>query len=239
MSSKAFTGKTCVYCLGEGISSSPDHVVARAFFPKEQRSGIPKVPACENCNNKKSALETYLTTVLPFGGRHEKSAQILTNQVPKRLDRNRKLRKQLAESFKSDIVVSSEGYIQVAKTFHVDASKIEELYKLIVKGLCWCEFKLLLPPETSDLEVGIVGPEFAPFIDNMMKMNGKQKCHKKLAEGLFQYEGVQATDNDLITIWKMSLYNTVFGDALDLSSRAYTWYASTGPIGKVLPIGSK
>lgn len=237
MSSKAFKAKTCVYCLREGTSSTADHVVAKKFFPNELRDGIPKVPACQDCNNKKSSLETYLTAVLPFGGRHEKSVEILSDQVPKRLNRNPKLLAQLAGSYKSNTLITSEGYFQTAKTLHIDANKIEELYRFIVRGLCWSEFKLLLPPSDSELEVGLLVPEVAALIDSMLAMKAKQKCHKKIAGGLFECEGAQAVDNDLLTIWKMTLYNVVFADYADLNMKAYVWYASTGPTGKLLPIG--
>lgn len=43
--SKAFKGKTCVYCGGTDMSSTEDHVFARQFFPEERRAGLPKVPA--------------------------------------------------------------------------------------------------------------------------------------------------------------------------------------------------
>jgi hypothetical protein len=56
--SKKYKGKTCVYCATEK-SSCPDHVIAREFFPIDERSNLPKVPSCVSCNNKKAKLEHY------------------------------------------------------------------------------------------------------------------------------------------------------------------------------------
>jgi hypothetical protein len=236
--SKAFQGKTCVYCTVEGISSTPDHVVARGFFPTEQRHGIPKVPACQSCNNTKSGLETYLTAVLPFGGRHTKSAEILAELAPKRLDRNRKLARELAGSWNSSISISSEGYLQLQHTFNVDADKIEQLYRFIVRGLCWSEWQLLLPETHSEIQVGFLTLDGARLVESLLRGNAKRRCQGMIAAGLFQYEGAQAVDNDLITVWKMSLYGVTFSDGKDSNVRSSLCYASTGPIGKVLPIGS-
>ena len=65
--SKRFRDKPCVYCLTNPSTTTGDHVFAREFFPEAARANLPKVPACESCNNEKSHLEHYLTAVLPFG----------------------------------------------------------------------------------------------------------------------------------------------------------------------------
>jgi hypothetical protein len=63
--SKKFRGKKCVYCCA-AVSVTADHVFARELFLKSRRANLPKVPACNACNQKKSVLEHYVTTLLPF-----------------------------------------------------------------------------------------------------------------------------------------------------------------------------
>jgi 5-methylcytosine-specific restriction endonuclease McrA len=75
--SKKFKGKTCAYC-GEREAITGDHVFAREFFLPSDRADLPQAPICGECNNEKSKLEHYLTTVLPFGGRHPASAENLS-----------------------------------------------------------------------------------------------------------------------------------------------------------------
>ena len=67
---KKHKGKPCAYCF-ERLSETADHVFARNFFLPSARANLPQVPACSLCNAQKSALEHYLTSVLPFGGRHK------------------------------------------------------------------------------------------------------------------------------------------------------------------------
>ncbi len=62
--SKRFRDKPCDYCLTNPSTATGDHVFAREFFPEAARANLPKVPACESCNNEKSRLEHYLTAVL-------------------------------------------------------------------------------------------------------------------------------------------------------------------------------
>ena len=235
--SKAFKGRTCVYCTVDGSSTTADHVLAREFFPADCRHGIPKVPSCNSCNNAKSHLEHYLCTALPFGGRHKRSAEILTELVPRRLERNQKLKVEFTGGLSSGASVSRAGHIQPRKTFNVDADKIVQLYEFIVRGLCWSEWQLLLPKSISEIQVGLLTSDGAEIADRLLNLNSKRRSHGLVADGLFQYEGVQAVDNDLITIWKMSLYGVEFADAENSKEHAFVFYASSGPIGKVLPIG--
>jgi hypothetical protein len=90
---KKYRGRMCVYC-GKETATTDDHVFPRQFFLKADRADLPKAPACDRCNNKKSGFETYLTTVLPFGGRHPQ-AVASAEQVPRRLAKHPNLAKTL------------------------------------------------------------------------------------------------------------------------------------------------
>ena len=58
----------CVYCGKR--ATTDDHVFAAKFFLERERGNLPKVPACQKCNNEKSHLEDYLMVVLGFGAMH-------------------------------------------------------------------------------------------------------------------------------------------------------------------------
>src|SRR5262245_57126728 len=93
---KKFRDSTCVYCATRPATTE-DHVFALAFFLVARRGNLPKVPACDTCNNAKSKLEHYLATVLPFGGRHADAADNAQQEVvQRRLDKNPVLHRNLA-----------------------------------------------------------------------------------------------------------------------------------------------
>jgi hypothetical protein len=50
--SKKFKDKTCPYCGGAGISTTGDHIFARAFFLNARRANLPQVAACDACNDE-------------------------------------------------------------------------------------------------------------------------------------------------------------------------------------------
>jgi len=93
--SKRFKGKICVYCVKNLSTNQGDHIFAREFFLPNRRQNLPKVPACKQCNGDKSKLEHYLTSILPFGGRHG-DARSNIELVPKRLAKNARLRETIA-----------------------------------------------------------------------------------------------------------------------------------------------
>ena len=80
----------CVYCTTNLSTNNGDHIFAREFFLPNQRGNLPKIPACKPCNDGKSRLEHYLTSVLPFGGRR-KDARLNLERVPDRLANNASL----------------------------------------------------------------------------------------------------------------------------------------------------
>jgi hypothetical protein len=135
--SKRFKGKTCVYCAAAPSTRTGDHVFAREFFIDVRRRNLPKVPACEACNNEKSKLEHYLTAVLPFGGRHADSTENLSTLVTPRL------------AGQGQIWSREGGLIVPVRTLPVDGEKIGRLFEFITKALLWHHWKVILEETTA------------------------------------------------------------------------------------------
>lgn len=204
MGSKRYKNKLCVYCANRQ-SVTADHVFAREFFLPNHRGNHPQVPACEPCNNSKSTLEHYLTTILPFGGRHRDSLETLTSLVPKRLAKNQKLRRNLAS--RSNRVWSIEnGICQRATAVPLKAGNIERLFGLIAKGLAWHHWKIYFTEE-HELETLILtqaGQQF--FEQSIFRLNAAQRVQINLGGGAIQYEGIQGVDCPHVTVWRFTIY---------------------------------
>lgn len=202
--SKAYKGKTCVYCAGPGCSSTGDHVLAREFFPEDRRDGLPKVPACEPCNQAKSQLEHYLTTVLPFAGRHPDAHRVLTTMVPRRLAKNRKLHSQLAASQERAWIMRG-GMLHPSATLPLDAQKLEGLVRYIVRGLTAYHWNTVIPAAYA-VGVGVWTEEGERLILPMLPSRGKAVARERWGNGAFEYDGVQAVDDPYLSIWRLRLY---------------------------------
>lgn len=199
--SKKYRGKHCVYCVGGLSTRSGDHIFARKFFLDERRDDLPKAPCCKPCNDKKSALEHYLTTVLPFGASHADALENLTQQVPPRLRKNLKLYKHLYLHQEDVFIKDNSGLLIPHSTIPIDVTKLEELFVLITKALANHHFQI------KEHERVFFKPTLdVPNINGYFNGNAKSKIEKNIGSGTIVYRAIQAADNDKISAWEYTVY---------------------------------
>ena len=205
--SKRFKGKTCPYCARAGVSTAPDHVFAREFFPKDKRNNLPQVPACDACNGDKSTLEHYLTAVLPFGGRHADSGHVLAVMAPPRLEKNRKLRGDLARGV-TDRLEDVGGLMVPTMAVPFDIGKLERLCGLIARGLALFHFGAVIPADCH-VHAGAVTPDGERALtDTLLSLHGNRVI-KSIGDSAFEYEGLQSIAGPHLTVWRFKIYGGI------------------------------
>lgn len=191
--SKRFKREICAYCA-KATAITGDHIFAREFFPASRRDNLPQAPVCAACNNSKSKLEHYLTTVLPFGGRHSDASTNLAEMVPKRLGKNLKLHRQLAEG-------------HTGSAIPIDGEKLEQLFRFIARGLVWFHWRVYVDDATHAVRSLTAHQEFAQALDgSIFKKNARARVHENIGNGAFIYEGIQGLDDPALTFWRFSMY---------------------------------
>ncbi|MFL9841725.1 hypothetical protein ABS767_12185 [Sphingomonas sp. ST-64] len=226
--SKRHRGKTCVYCAGPGISDSADHVFSREFLPVEHRGNMPKVPACTPCNRAKSDLEHYLSAVLPFGGRHAGSSEMLEAEVPRRLAKNPRLHRELATG-QQTIWVEQNGVILPTLAIPFDGTKLDALFAMLARGLAFHHFGVVIP-STHFIGAGTLARVGEQAMEGLLALNAKVRVAVSVGDGLLDYEGAQGVGDPALTIWRFRLYGGVMladGDAP--GERLTTIWASSSP----------
>lgn len=186
-------------------------MIAREFFLQNRRRSTPKAPACEKCNGSKGALEHYLTTVLPFGGRHSDALVNLSTMVPKRLSKNAALHRELATGMKQGalFLLDRDGSWGHPMTLPFDPRRLERLFAMISQGLAWFHWGVLLPDGYS-LIAGIFSDRGAAFFeDKLFRTRAKARVYQALGGDTFVYEGMQADGDPNLTIWRFSIYGGV------------------------------
>lgn len=227
MGSKAYKGKTCIYCV-QSKSSTADHVIARSFFLPEKRQGIPKVPACKTCNGRKSKLEHYLTAVVPFGGRHPDSERALVEQVSARLEKNRKLAQELRDGWKPTKQSASGDDGGPDVTLPFDSERFVEYMEMVVRGLAWHYWNLLFERDCT-VQCATVSEQGAQLMSALYK-NGKHRDRiaEQFADGAFVFEAIRSTEGDQFTVWRMQFYGIILsGDSDSPQERSGEVYAIT------------
>ncbi|WP_261509130.1 HNH endonuclease [Burkholderia multivorans] len=207
--SKKYLNKTCAYCGADRSSTTADHVIARLFFHEEDRSNLPKVPACARCNNLKSQLELYVLSVMPLGGLQPKAGDMLRNFVDRRLQKNNALRTTLAVGARHRLFWSIESGWQEGMTMPFDSEKLTELSRLIAQGLAWHHWRLQLAPE-ADIRANMFSAEGEAHWQKVWKHpSWTEHVCATLGNGEFSYRGVRARDSSMTSLWQM----TYFGGA--------------------------
>jgi hypothetical protein len=201
--SKKYRGKPCAYCGAK--ATGPDHVIGRGFFLPQDRDGLPQVPSCDVCNRKKSALETEMMALLPFGGRHPAALVNLRDMVPHRLKNNQRLHGRLRQNHDRVWAEDDSGLVVSMMTLPVDAERLLKLYEWIARGLLWFHWHVLLT-NGHDATVMALGQAGDEYFDNLFSRRAAARVSENLKNGTFQYEGAQAVDDPFVTIWRLSLY---------------------------------
>lgn len=207
VASKRFKNIDCVYCM-EQKSVAGDHVFAREFFLPADRDNLPQVPTCEECNNKKSTLEHYLTALLPFGGRHAQSSDNLSQLVPGRLKKNEKLLREL-QSRQTTAAVVEDGNETEVTALPIREGTIEELFRYIVRGLAWHHWGTYIFPQ-SNVEVSALTPDGATlFEQHLFSLRSNNRVLVNLGNGTVIYEGMQGVDAPQISVWRFRMYGGI------------------------------
>jgi hypothetical protein len=165
---------------------------------------------------------------LPFGGRHSNALGNLTANVPKRLERNRKLHRVLAAGQTRVWSRESSGLLVNATALPLDGERLEQLVGLIVRGLMFHHWGVALG---SDMQVDTLSltKRGEAFFDQYAKLSAKQRIANDIGDGALVYEGAQGVDNDAVSFWKLSLYGGVRMVSGDAKHSMSSFGVMTGP----------
>ncbi|WP_196157181.1 HNH endonuclease [Reinekea sp. G2M2-21] len=203
--SKKYKGKLCVYCCNE-TASTADHVFPRELFKIEKRDGIPKVPACKSCNNSKSKIEHYLASVLPFAGNHEDSVETLSTEVPKRLRKNLKLRRELQSKYTYKNILYEDGDVENRMLIEFDYDALEQFIQYIGKALLYYHWDVYLPSD-YDIFAFLPAKEGMDFVKQLFGLSSNKKVTYALGNDTVRYIGTMSESEDGLSVWAIQIFN--------------------------------
>lgn len=216
--SKRFRNKKCVYCNQRDSSRTGDHVFPRALFLVNRRDYLPKVPCCTKCNNQKSQLESNLVTILPFGANHSDALENLTTHIPKRLEKKVRLHKKLRASMNQIFIKHKSGILEPTMTIELDVKQLFELFNYITKGLAYFHFNIRFNSSHS-----VKSLNANPILNSFFNGAVQNHIEQNLGNGTIWYRGIQAKDNEFLTMWEYRIYGGLnFLDQLSGDINSYT-----------------
>jgi hypothetical protein len=202
---KALGGNLCAYC-GERPATTEDHVIGRNFFPVHLRSNLPKVPACSDCNGRKSNYERYAMAVFPFGSEHHAAQDILRTKVKLRLEKDQRLLRQLQQSQKDVTVVNPDGSTDTTIAIRLDDEQTLNLFGMIIRGLLWHHWRSPLPSSHVVRLFWLTDHELGLFRKFILSLSPDQFQDVSLANGTFWYQFTRNPDDPFFTAWILGIY---------------------------------
>lgn len=220
--SKQYKGKTCVYCARPGTSSTGDHVVARSFFSVDERDNLPQVPTCAPCNSTKSALETYLTALLPQGARHKDDVSDYWTESRRRIAKNQKLYRELKAGAATLSRVDETGKPVTDTMFPIDSDKLLDLSKFIAKGLLFHHWTVIVPKDQIVHSQFMNEASESNFSDQIRRIRTlvanlpltdvvRTTGLIHLGRQTVTYEGFFSPLDEPLSIWRLNFYRARLG----------------------------
>lgn len=209
MASKKYRNKTCVYCGQAAVAETADHVVAREFFSMDARADLPKVPACRDCNNRKSQLEHYVLSVLPMGGVHSGAPAAIVNQVGPRLAKNAALQRALLAGQRDRAIMTPDGRWWQGMSLPFEAERLATLGCYIALGLAWHHWRVQIAPSALANARSFTAAGTRFFEDMWDRLDAGGRIAHNWGNGVFEYRGVRVRTNPRVTLWQMSFFGGV------------------------------
>lgn len=204
-------------------------MLARQLVLEAHRDGLPKVPACLSCNNKKSELEAYVSAVLPFGGRHSGAAAALEG-VERRLAGNRRLERELGAGYGPAIDQIDGFRVALTGSIPFDSGKLEVLAALIARGLHHWHWRERLGQDdiASAHSVTASGDE---ILRQTLLVRGGERVSAEIGGGALAYEGLRRSGEP--SVWRMQFYGGAVGidDDGERSSAMWAFVGDASQVG--------
>jgi hypothetical protein len=186
------------------MSGTADHVFPREIFQLNQRVGLPKVPSCTECNSRKSKLEHYLLSVLPFGGTHANAHKALSVDVARRLQKNKKLYAKIRTESGYKFIPTKEGELEKRLALSLDYEILHEFIGFVGRGLIFHHWNKYLPLDCT-YKVFTPSPTGLKFLDSLFSLSTPYRVNIQLGNDTVRYKGVLSGIDEGMSIWAIQL----------------------------------
>lgn len=201
----------CAYC-GIRPGTTDDHVVARNLFLPPRPDDMVTVPACDDCNGRKSMCDQYLRDMLVADietYNHPRARRLLDGKAMRAFRSNRSRLAQAARTRARYVPMHSPGgiYLGHAPSIPLEENIVNEAFQFIARGL---HFKLTgkRMPADAQFEVSRVkSDQVQPAVTDLMSRgaNGPYRIGED-----FVCLQMHAGDDRGNSFWMLGFFDTIF-----------------------------
>lgn len=200
----------CVYC-GSTKPLTRDHIIPKSLFSRPFPANLMTVPACFECNNRKSRDDEYLRDVLTldlFGNQHPIASHIFSTKVlaAQRRNSSEVVRTVLLHHRPEALYTRMGVYLGDAVSAPIDEARMIGIFTRIVRGLYYDARRQRIPDQyVFDLRRYHLW-EF----DNVWSLFSRLHVHGPKSLGsIFSAAYVYAQEDAFSTWWLLLFYERV------------------------------
>lgn len=200
--------KICVYC-GELKQVTKDHVIPKCLFTQPYPLNLVTVPACDDCNRAKSLNDDYLRDYFVtdnYVSQNPIAQEIFHQKV---LSSQRQgssvIARDITKARLEPLYTKGGIYVGDFPSVRVDGGRIEEIFKILVKGLYYNSQKKIFPNGYA-FEVRRFFPwDFQSIWAEFTTLNPRMKILGNVFGCAFQ----KAQEDDFTTVWLFWFYGRI------------------------------
>jgi hypothetical protein len=196
----------CIYCrVANG--DTDDHVPPKGIFPEPRPSTLITVPACDPCNAGFQKDDEVFTLFL--------SSLINTNQAGRSiweqkvesglLKRSAKLKRAIGSTLRYRPLRLADGRRVSAPTIMIESDRLLRVFRRIVRGLAWHEYRACDFPDAS-VEVLSAAGVLALASDGRQQY--EVSTTRVVAHGVFEYDHATRSGSVNDSIGRLEFYKT-------------------------------
>ncbi|KAF0190849.1 MAG: hypothetical protein FD165_2407 [Gammaproteobacteria bacterium] len=111
-------------------------------------------------------------------------------------------------------------------TVPFDGSRYTELFEYVAKALVWHHWGTYLTKESFVYSIALTGKGAELFHEYFFALRSKQRVEVTIGANTIKYIGVQAIDNDQLTVWQFEVF-----DGLVVSNSIDEGFYKSGSVG--------
>lgn len=202
----------CGYC-GEICLLTRDHVIPKSLFLRPLPADIVTVPACDDCNSRKSKHDDFLRDLLTSdiaGSESPIAHQIFLEKVLSSNRQGKSLVARIAIQSARRIPIKTPSGLIVGDGYvaRIDHARTIEMFEFIVRGLYFRLRNHVLPKDYEFQALRQPPIQMKSLLVHFEKVgiNGPYSIGKGVFSCWYNY----AAQDEATTIWLLSFYERVF-----------------------------
>lgn len=196
----------CRFC-GVNPATSSGHVIGAQFFASDLRSGLPRIDACQGCNNGMAKHEDYVRLLVVGTCDHPEVVRLKETELATSLSKDKGLAALAIQMLRRRNVLLPSGIVlPYALTMDLDWGRLTIVLDNMVRGLYWRRTGSCLPRDCEFYHDKCDAPDRIQLAKDIQD-NWSTSDPIEIAAPAFLCRSAISDDDPALSAWMLSFYD--------------------------------